>query len=135
MDSGPICPDLIFHVGENLPRIGEFKKVDLTEADDYPISQLDHKFIVGFETFLRKLYPKHKQGKLSNNGAMKHIQRLRKMTRMAVDNEWLDRDPFRRFKVRMERKEKEFHAAYVGMRCRSTSSVAFVWKSSVMYGT
>lgn len=78
------------------------------KSDDYPISQLDHKFIVGFETFLRKLYPKYKHGKLSNNGAMKHIQRLRKMIRMAMDNEWIDRDPFLRFKVKMERKEKEF---------------------------
>jgi site-specific recombinase XerD len=39
---------------------------------------------------------------------MKHIQRLRKMIRMAVDNEWIDRDPFQKFKIRMERKEREF---------------------------
>ncbi|WP_306014271.1 MULTISPECIES: site-specific integrase [unclassified Allomuricauda] len=78
------------------------------KCDDYRLSQLNHQFIVGFETYLRKLYPINHHSNLSNNSAMKHIQRLRKMIRMAVDNEWIDRDPFQKFKIRMERKEREF---------------------------
>ncbi len=78
------------------------------KSDDYKLCLLDHRFIVGFETFLRKLHPVHYHGKLSNNGAMKHIQRLRKMTTMAVHNEWIDRNPFQKFRVRMEKKEREF---------------------------
>ncbi|HBU77256.1 MAG TPA: integrase [Muricauda sp.] len=78
------------------------------KCDDYRLSQLNHQFIVGFETYLRKLYPINHHNNLSNNSAMKHIQRLRKMIRMAVDNEWIDRDPFQKFKIRMERKEREF---------------------------
>ncbi|WP_108244341.1 site-specific integrase [Muricauda brasiliensis] len=78
------------------------------KCDDYRLSQLNHQFIVGFETYLRKMHPINHHGNLSNNGAMKHIQRLRKMIRIAVDNEWIDKDPFHKFKVKMERKEREF---------------------------
>lgn len=78
------------------------------KCDDLKLSQLDHPFIVGFETFLRKLHPVNHHACLSNNGAMKHIQRLRKMIRIAVANEWLDKDPFQKFKIRMQRNEREY---------------------------
>lgn len=78
------------------------------KSNDYKLSLLNHTFIVGFETFLRKLHPAHYHGKLSNNGTMKHIQRLRKMTTMAVHNEWLEKNPFQKFRIRMERKEREY---------------------------
>ena len=39
---------------------------------------------------------------------MKHIQRLKKMTGIALDNEWLDRNPFQRFKVKMDKHEREY---------------------------
>lgn len=78
------------------------------KSDDYNLSRLNHQFIVGFETFLRRLYPANCHASLSNNGAMKHIQRLRKMIRMAIENEWIEKDPFRKFKVRMQKREREF---------------------------
>ena len=78
------------------------------KCNDYRLSQLNHQFVVGFETYLRKLHPIHHHGRLSNNGAMKHIQRLRKMLRMAVNNEWIEKYPFQKFKIRMEKKEREF---------------------------
>ncbi|WP_306014660.1 MULTISPECIES: site-specific integrase [unclassified Allomuricauda] len=78
------------------------------KSDDYRLSQLNHQFVVGFETYLRKLHPIHHHGRLSNNGAMKHIQRLRKMVRMAVNNEWIEKYPFQKFKIRMEKKERDF---------------------------
>ncbi|MBO0321637.1 site-specific integrase [Muricauda sp. CAU 1633] len=78
------------------------------KCDDYRLSQLNHQFVVGFETYLRKLHPIHYHGRLSNNGAMKHIQRLRKMVRMAVNNEWIEKYPFQKFKIRMEKKERDF---------------------------
>lgn len=78
------------------------------KCDDCCLSQLNHQFIVGFETYLRKLHPIHHHGRLSNNGAMKHIQRLRKMVRMALHNEWIEKYPFQKFKIRIERKERDF---------------------------
>lgn len=78
------------------------------KCNDYRLCQLNHQFVVGFETYLRKLHPIHHHGRLSNNGAMKHIQRLRKMVRMAVDNEWIEKYPFQKFKIRMDKKERDF---------------------------
>lgn len=78
------------------------------KSDDFRLSQLNHQFVVGFETFLRKLHPIHHHGSLSNNETMKHIQRLRKMVRMAVNNEWIEKYPFQKFKIRMVKREREF---------------------------
>jgi site-specific recombinase XerD len=39
---------------------------------------------------------------------MKHIQRLRRMVTLAYHMEWIDRDPFVKFKPKLEKKEREF---------------------------
>jgi site-specific recombinase XerD len=39
---------------------------------------------------------------------MKHIQRLRKIITLAFNMEWIDRDPFVKFKPKLEKKEREF---------------------------
>lgn len=39
---------------------------------------------------------------------MKHMERLKKMSRLAVKLEWLDRDPFVNFKLRFEKTERNF---------------------------
>lgn len=44
----------------------------------------------------------------ANNGTMKHMERLKKMSRLAVKLEWLDKDPFINFKLRFEKVERQF---------------------------
>ena len=44
----------------------------------------------------------------ANNGAMKHMERLKKMSRLAVKLEWLEKDPFINFKLRLEKTERQF---------------------------
>ena len=39
---------------------------------------------------------------------MKHIQRLRKMVTLAYHIEWIERDPFVKFKPKLEKTEREF---------------------------
>lgn len=78
------------------------------KADDFLLKDLDYSFVVGFENFLRRYKPKHYQPKIGNNTIMKHIQRLRKMVRMAFHMEWIEKDPFVRFKPRLTKKEREF---------------------------
>lgn len=75
---------------------------------DYHLKDLNYSFIIGFEDFLRSYKPKHYQPKIENNTIMKHIQRLRKMVTMAYKNEWIDRDPFIKFKCKVIKKEREF---------------------------
>ncbi|WP_242205852.1 site-specific integrase [Aestuariivivens insulae] len=39
---------------------------------------------------------------------MKHIKRLRRMVTLAYQMEWIHRDPFVNFKIKIEKKEREF---------------------------
>ncbi len=72
------------------------------------LQNLDYEFIIGLESFLRSYQSRTSQGTISNNVAMKHIQRLRKMITLAYNMEWVDRDPFVMFKPKIEKKEREF---------------------------
>jgi site-specific recombinase XerD len=78
------------------------------EETDIFLSKLDYSFVVGFEDFLRSNIPKAGQSKIGNNTAMKHIKRLRRMVTLAYHMEWVDRDPFVNFKMKIEKKEREF---------------------------
>lgn len=78
------------------------------KTDNIYLSNLDYSFIVDFEYYLKAHEPTDHQRKISNNTAMKHLQRLRKMVTMAYHLEWIDRDPFVRFKSSFEKREREF---------------------------
>jgi integrase len=45
---------------------------------------------------------------MNNNGVMKHLIRLRKMTNLAIKLEWVVNDPFKNYKIRHEKVEKDF---------------------------
>jgi hypothetical protein len=51
---------------------------------DIRINDIDYKFIIDFETYLRNHKPKDHQRPMNNNGVMKHLIRLRKMTTLAL---------------------------------------------------
>ncbi len=74
----------------------------------YYLKELDYSFIIKFENYLRSVKPRHYQKKLQHNAVMKHIQRLRKMVTLAFHLEWIQRDPFVKFKPHLEQKERGF---------------------------
>ncbi|MDC6406631.1 MULTISPECIES: hypothetical protein [Maribacter] len=39
---------------------------------------------------------------------MKHIQRLRRIITLAFHMEWIERDPFFKFKPKLEKREREY---------------------------
>lgn len=82
--------------------VKEYKKEDIFLQD------LDYQFVLGLESFLRSYQPSHYQGKIGNNAVMKHIQRLRRMVTLAYHMEWIERDPFVKFKPKLEKREREF---------------------------
>lgn len=84
-----------------------FLKQKLKTTDIF-LNELSYKFIVDFEIFLRNWSPNDHQKPMGNNTAMKHIQRLRKMVNLALNMEWIEKDPFRRFKSKYIKKEREF---------------------------
>ena len=78
------------------------------KTQDIYLSQLTFRFLVDFEKFLRLYIPVDHQKKMENNTIMKHIQRLRKMVTLAYKMEWLDKDPFIKFKPTYIKNEREF---------------------------
>ncbi len=94
-----------YKVSQN--HLENFLKLKLKTSDIF-LNNLDYSFIVDFEYYLKTFQPKNHQRKMSNNTAMKHLQRLRKMVTMAYHLEWINRDPFVRFKSKFEKKEREF---------------------------
>jgi len=76
--------------------------------EDIALSELNYGFIISFENFLRSFTPKSGQSKIGNNTAMKHIKRLRRMVTLAYRMEWLARDPFVNYKMKIEKKQREF---------------------------
>ncbi len=72
------------------------------KTTDMYLSELNYKFIIDFERFLRR------QKDMGNNTVMKHIERFRKLVNLAHKMEWLDKDPFIKFKAKYIRKERTY---------------------------
>ena len=76
-------------------------------VEDIKLKKLNYRFISDFEQYLRKYRPSTRT-KCTNNGAMKHMERLKKMSRLAVRLDWLTKDPFENYKLRFEKTEREY---------------------------
>lgn len=87
--------------------LSQFLRERLTTDDIYLI-QLNYKFIVNFENYIRTYRPRKARKTCSNNGAMKHLERLMKITNLALKMEWLEKDPFRNFKLRYIRNQRDY---------------------------
>ncbi|HUH27346.1 site-specific integrase [Gelidibacter sp.] len=85
----------------------EYVKKEFKSTDIY-LQDLNHAFVLGFESFLRGYKPRHYQGRIGNNAVMKHIQRLKKMTKMAYNIEWIESEPFQRYQLKLERTERDY---------------------------
>lgn len=94
-----------FGVTENY--LNKFLQKEKKTTDIY-LKQLDYKFLIDFENYLANIWPVGHPKALSQNTIMKHIQRLRKMITLAYHLEWLERDPFARWKPNYEKTNREF---------------------------
>jgi hypothetical protein len=63
------------------------------KSADIHLAKLNYEFISGFEFYVRSNAIKENDP-CSNNGTMKHMERLKKMVNWAVKNEWFDKNPF-----------------------------------------
>jgi site-specific recombinase XerD len=82
------------HLKTYLPQA--YKRADLL------IKELDYKFITGFEKFLKV------NCKNSQNGALKHIQRVKKVTNLAIKLGYLENDPFASYKATKEKVNRDY---------------------------
>ena len=78
------------------------------KSSDIYLKQLSYGFIIDFEQFLRKGPSINKSQPLKNNGVMKHLERLKKMMNLALNLEWIEKDPFVRFKLKFTKHQQDY---------------------------
>ncbi|MFD2697424.1 site-specific integrase [Mesonia sediminis] len=81
--------------------LNEFVRLKHKSTDVY-IKQVNYKFMIDFEDFLRE------QDGLNNNGLMKHLERLKKLINFAEDLEWIEKNTVKRFKLRFDQVDKGY---------------------------
>ena len=81
---------------------------DKMNKKDIFLYQLSYSFIVDFEHYLRTTNPINKGQPLSNNGLMKHLERLKKLLNLAVKLEWVEKHPFVRFSLKFTKHDRPF---------------------------
>lgn len=77
------------------------------KSPDLYLHELNYQFIHDFEVFLRNHKPKDHQKPLNNNGIMKHLIRLKKMVHLAVRLEWIPKDPFINYQLKILKVTRE----------------------------
>ncbi len=72
------------------------------EVEDIPVKDVDHKFINGFEYYLKT------ERSCGHNTAIKYITNFKKIIRIAYANDWISKDPFFNWKGRLKTVDREF---------------------------
>ena len=78
------------------------------KSSDIWLSQLNYRFIVDFEHYIRTYRPKKARKTCGNNGTMKHLERLMKIVNLGVKMEWLEKDPFQNYKLNFIKNERSY---------------------------
>ena len=78
------------------------------KTNDIYLKQINSSFIIDFEQHLRRGSTLQSSKPLRNNNIMKHLERLRKLMNLALDLEWLDKNPFVRYKLKFNKFTKQF---------------------------
>ncbi|WP_417857291.1 site-specific integrase [Xanthomarina gelatinilytica] len=72
------------------------------KLNDISVKDVDHKFINGFEYYLKT------ERNCSHNTAIKYITNFKKIIRIAYANDWILKDPFFNWKARLKTVDREF---------------------------
>ncbi|MCB4800136.1 site-specific integrase [Neotamlana laminarinivorans] len=102
-----LSPGTIVNYGITENYLKRFLKAS-RKANDIYLKHLNYEFLCDFVAYLKNYWPENHPRQISNNTVMKHVQRLRKMVTLAYHMEWIDRDPFVKWKSVFEKREREF---------------------------
>ena len=105
--NGALKPGTLKNYFSTEKYLREFLKERL-KTDDIYLVQLNYKFIVDFENYIRTYKPKKERRTCSNNGVMKHLSRLMKLVNLSIRMEWLEKDPFKNYKLRFVKNERDY---------------------------
>ena len=78
------------------------------KVEDIYLKQINYQFILDFEHFLRSYKPKRSRPVPTNNGIMKHLERLKKLLNLAQKLEWIEKDPFAKFNLKFKKSERAY---------------------------
>jgi integrase len=70
---------------------------------DFPIKDLSHQFVTDYEFYLKSVHS------LQHNTTMGYIKKLKKIVRLCVANDWLAKDPFMNYKIKI----RDTHRTYL----------------------
>lgn len=72
------------------------------KREDVPLSYINHKFLTEYEFYLKT------ECKLHHNSAMVCMKKLKKIVRLCIANDWLNKDPFKSFKITSKETHRNF---------------------------
>ena len=72
------------------------------KREDVLLNELNYTFITDFEFYLKT------EKKIGHNTTMKYLRNFKKIALMAVKNDWLDKDPFMKYKMSLKEVKKDF---------------------------
>jgi len=72
------------------------------KIDDIALNQLKYSFITDLEHYFRTIR------KCNNNTTYKYIKNFKKVINIAIKNEWLEKDPFAKYKASLVEVKREF---------------------------
>ncbi len=81
--------------------VEDFIKLEY-KVEDIPIKDINHKFISGFEYYLKT------ERNCGHNTTIKYITNFKKIVRIAFANDWINKDPFFNWKAKLKVVEREF---------------------------
>ena len=77
------------------------------KRNDLLLKEIRFEFITSFEYFIRN-FPIKENDPCTNNGTMKHLERLKKIMNWAARNEWIKKNPFINYQLKYKYKERNF---------------------------
>ncbi|MBN1118062.1 MAG: site-specific integrase [Bacteroidales bacterium] len=88
------------HYKSSRKRLAEFINKRLKKSD-ISVRTIDYKFLDGFDVFIKKSFQNHQ------NTAWNYHKHLRRVLNLAVSMDYLDKNPYARFKVGLEETHRE----------------------------
>lgn len=101
ISTGELSENTLRHYDTTRKYVSEFIKENFHTSDVY-LRKLSYKFITDFEYFLRNRKPTNHIKQMANNGVMKHLERLRKIARLAKRLGWFNKYPFENYQIKFK---------------------------------
>jgi integrase len=89
------------HYKSSRKRLSEFIRIHYKRSD-YSLTDINYKFLNGFDIFLKKDFDVHQ------NTAWNYHKHLKRVLNLAVNMEYLQKNPYSKFKVSLEETNREY---------------------------